>query len=80
MRHRRQSKNMPFNGYERHLAYELATRLIIACAVTPASGSEKEAAPELEKTPGCLTTIMEPKGGRAELDTCSAPSKLLKSP
>jgi hypothetical protein len=33
MRHGRKSKSKRFNGYKRHLAADLDTRLILACAV-----------------------------------------------
>ncbi len=49
MRHGRKSKSKPFNGYKRHLAADVDTRLILACAVTPANRPEEEAAPELEQ-------------------------------
>jgi hypothetical protein len=37
-----------FNGYKRHIAMDLDTGLIVACAVTPANRPEEEAAPDLE--------------------------------
>jgi len=37
MRHGRKSKSKPFNGYKRHLAADLDSRLVLACAVTPAN-------------------------------------------
>jgi len=49
MRHGRKSKSKRFNGYKRHLAADLDTRLILACAVMPANRPEEEAAPELEQ-------------------------------
>lgn len=49
MRHGRKSKSKRFNGYKRHLAADVDTRLILACAVTPANRPEEEAAPELEQ-------------------------------
>lgn len=48
MRHGRKSKSKRFNGYKRHLATDLDTTLIVACAVTPANRPEEEAAPELK--------------------------------
>ena len=48
MRHGRKSKSKRFNGYKRHLAADLDTKLILACAVTPANRPEEEAAPELQ--------------------------------
>jgi hypothetical protein len=47
MRHGRKSKSKRFNGYKRHIAADLDTDLILACAVTPANRPEEEAAPEL---------------------------------
>jgi hypothetical protein len=47
MRHGRKSKSKRFNGYKRHIATDLDTRLIVACAITPANRPEAEAAPEL---------------------------------
>jgi len=47
MRHGRKSKSKRFNGYKRHIATDLDTRLILACAITPANRPEAEAAPEL---------------------------------
>lgn len=49
MRHGRKSKSKRFNGYKRHLAADLDSRLVLACAVTPANRPEEEAAPELEQ-------------------------------
>jgi len=48
MRHGRKSKSKRFNGYKQHVATDLDTDLIIACAVTPANRPEEEATPELE--------------------------------
>lgn len=45
MRHGRKSKSKRFNGYKRHIAADLDTDLILACAVTPANRPEEEAAP-----------------------------------
>lgn len=47
MRHGRKSKSKRFNGYKRHIAADLDTDLILACAVTPANRPEEEAAPVL---------------------------------
>jgi len=47
MRHGRKSKTKRFNGYKRHIATDLDTDLILACAVTPANRPEEEAAPVL---------------------------------
>lgn len=43
MRHGRKSKSRAFNGYKSHLAADLDTRLILACALTPANRPESEA-------------------------------------
>jgi hypothetical protein len=49
MRHGRKSASRGINGYKRHIATDLDTGLIVACAVTPANRPEQEATPELEK-------------------------------
>ncbi len=43
MRHGRKSKSKRINGYKRHIATDLDTHLIVACAVTPANRPELEA-------------------------------------
>lgn len=48
MRHGRKSKSKRFNGYKRHVAADIDTKLILACAVTPANRPEEEAAPDLQ--------------------------------
>lgn len=48
MRHGRKSKSKRFNGYKQHIATDLDTELILACAVTPANRPEEEAAPQLK--------------------------------
>jgi len=48
MRHGCKSKTKRFHGYKRHIAADLDTELIVACAVTPANRPEGEAAPALE--------------------------------
>jgi hypothetical protein len=48
MRHGRKSRTKLFNGYKRHIAADLDTDLIIACAITPANRPEEEAAPALK--------------------------------
>lgn len=48
MRHGRKTKSKRFNGYKRHIATNLDTNLILACAVTPANRPEGEALPELK--------------------------------
>jgi hypothetical protein len=45
MRHGRKSKSKRFNGYKRHIAADLHTDLIFACAVTPANRPEEKARP-----------------------------------
>lgn len=49
MRHGRKSKNRPINGYKRHLAIDLDSGVIAACALTPANRPEEEATPDLER-------------------------------
>jgi hypothetical protein len=48
MRHGRKSKSKRFDGYKEHIAADLDSDLILACAVTPANRPEEEAAPELQ--------------------------------
>lgn len=48
MRHGRKSKSKRFTGYKRHIATDLDSDLILACAVTPANRPEEEAAPDLK--------------------------------
>jgi len=48
MRHGRKSKTKRFNGYKGHIACDLDTELIIACAITPANRPESEAVPSLQ--------------------------------
>lgn len=48
MRHGRKSKSKRFNGYKRHVAADIDSKLILACSVTPANRPEEEAAPELQ--------------------------------
>jgi hypothetical protein len=47
MRHGRKSKSKRINGYKRHIATDLDTQLIVACAITPANRPELEAMPQL---------------------------------
>jgi hypothetical protein len=47
MRHGRKSKSKRFNGFKRHLAVDLDTTLVLACALAPANRPEEEAVPEL---------------------------------
>lgn len=43
MRHGRKSKSQRIDGYKRHVATDLDTQAILACAVTPANQAEHEA-------------------------------------
>jgi len=47
MRHGRKSKSKRFNGYKEHIAADLDSDLIVACALTPANRPEDEAMPQL---------------------------------
>ena len=49
MRHGRKSKSKKFNGYKRHIALDLDTRLILACAVAAANRPEEESAADLAR-------------------------------
>jgi hypothetical protein len=49
MRHGRKSKSKRFNGFKQHLAADLDTGLIAACAITPANRPEEEAMPDLKE-------------------------------
>jgi hypothetical protein len=49
MRHGRKSKSKRFNGYKRHVATDLDSSLVLACAVTPANVPEMEAANPLRQ-------------------------------
>jgi hypothetical protein len=48
MRHGRKSKSKRIDGYKRHIASDLDSQAIMACAVTPANVPEQEALPELK--------------------------------
>jgi hypothetical protein len=48
MRHGRKSKSKRFNGYKQHVATDLNSDLILACAITPANRPEEEATPQLK--------------------------------
>jgi hypothetical protein len=48
MRHGRKSKSQRIDGYKRHMAKDLDTGLVLACALTPANRPEAEAVPSLE--------------------------------
>jgi Transposase DDE domain/Transposase domain (DUF772) len=47
MRHGRKSKSKRFDGYKEHIARDLDSPAIVACAVTPANQPEEEAAAPL---------------------------------
>lgn len=47
MRHGRKSSSKRFNGFKSHIAMDLDSDLILACAVTPANRSEEEGVPLL---------------------------------
>lgn len=47
MRHGRKSKSKKFNGYKRHIATDLNTSLVLACALTAANRPEEDAVPDL---------------------------------
>jgi hypothetical protein len=49
MRHGRKSKSKRFNGFKQHVATDLDSDLILACAVTPANRPEAEATPALQE-------------------------------
>lgn len=62
MRHGRKSKSKRFNGYKRHIAADLDTDLILACAITPANRPEEEAVPNLQ-----ADIVRQPRGLIGEL-------------
>ena len=47
MRHGRKSKSSRVDGYKRHIAIDIDTKVILGVAITPANRPEAEAAPEL---------------------------------
>ena len=47
MRHGRKSKSKRFDGFKRHVATDLDTALIVACAVTPGNRHDSTATPAL---------------------------------
>jgi len=49
MRHGRKSKSRRFDGFKRHLAVDLDTGLIVACALAPANEPEEHAAASLRE-------------------------------
>lgn len=49
MRHGRKSKSKRFNGYKQHVATDLDSELVIACAITPANRPEEEATEDLQE-------------------------------
>lgn len=52
MRHGRKSKSKRIDGYKRHVATDLDSQAILACAITPANQAENEALPSLESDIG----------------------------
>ena len=48
MRHGRKTKSKRIDGYKRHVATDLDSQAIVACAITPANVPEHEAFPELK--------------------------------
>jgi IS5 family transposase len=48
MRHGRKSKSKTIKGYKRHIAADLDSNAIVACAITPANQPEHVALPELK--------------------------------
>ena len=48
MRHGRKSKSKRIDGYKRHVATDLKSKAILACAITPANIAEHEAFPKLK--------------------------------
>ena len=48
MRHGRKSKSQRIDGYKRHVATDLDSQAILACAITPANQPEREALGELK--------------------------------
>lgn len=48
MRHGRKSKSKRFNGYKRHIARHLDSKLILSCALAPANRPEEESAAPLK--------------------------------
>lgn len=49
MRHGRKSKSKRFDGFKEHIAADLDSDLIVACAVTSANRPEDEATPQLQE-------------------------------
>jgi hypothetical protein len=48
MRHGRKSKSKRFNGYKRHIATDIDSKLILSCAIAPANRPEEESAAPLK--------------------------------
>lgn len=48
MRHGRKSKSKRFNGYKRHIARHIDSKLILSCALAPANRPEEESASPLK--------------------------------
>lgn len=53
MRHGRKSRSKRFNGFKEHIAADLDSDLILACAVTPANVPEELATPQLYQDMQC---------------------------
>jgi hypothetical protein len=49
MRHGRKSTSQRFNGFKRHIAADIDSGVILACATTPANRPEEEAMPALQR-------------------------------
>ena len=49
MRHGRKSKSKRIDGYKRHVATDLKSKAVLACAMTPANRPEHEALPEIKR-------------------------------
>jgi hypothetical protein len=58
MRHGRKSKSTKINGYKSHIASDLDTGLILACAITPANRPELEAMPSLRDDLASLDRVL----------------------
>lgn len=58
MRHGRKSKSTKIKGYKSHIASDLDTGLILACAITPANRPELEALPSLRDDIASLGRVL----------------------
>lgn len=75
MRHGRKSKSQLIDGYKRHVAADLDTELILACAVTPANRPEREATSQLEADLAALKLQV----GELQIDLAYLDSSLAES-